>query len=148
VKLARPDLAALALVGLVIVCATVCAVLHVEAPAFLTSIALFVAGIGGGIALPTGQASTTSPRRPCRRRPPGRAARAAAGGAGRAHLRARDRRVPRRLPRAVNAPRIQDRRTEILVAASCLALGSWLMWDAYDGRGKRRPWALSLLPGL
>jgi hypothetical protein len=60
VKLARPDLAALALVGLVIVCATVCAVLHVEAPAFLTSIALFVAGIGGGIALPNGQTSTTS----------------------------------------------------------------------------------------
>jgi hypothetical protein len=48
----------------------------------------------------------------------------------------------------VNAPRIHDRRTEILVAASCLAMGSWLMWDAYDGRGKRRPWALSLLPGL
>lgn len=45
-------------------------------------------------------------------------------------------------------PRIQDRRTEIMVAAGCLAMGSWLMWDAYDARGKRRPWALSLLPGL
>lgn len=48
----------------------------------------------------------------------------------------------------MSALRIQDRRTEVLVAAGLLTLGSWLMWDAYDGRGRRRPWALSLLPGL
>jgi hypothetical protein len=46
------------------------------------------------------------------------------------------------------APRIQDRRTEIVVGALCLAAGSWLIWDAYDGRGRKRPWALHLLPGL
>lgn len=60
-KIARPDLAALALVGLVIVCATVCAVVHVAAPEFLTSVALFVAGIGGGVALPNGQTTTADP---------------------------------------------------------------------------------------
>lgn len=45
-------------------------------------------------------------------------------------------------------PRIQDRRTEVLVGAVLLIAGSWFMWDAYDGRGRRRPWGLSLLPGL
>lgn len=46
------------------------------------------------------------------------------------------------------ALRIPDRRAEVLVAAGLLTLGSWLMWDAYDGRGHPRPWLLSLLPGL
>lgn len=44
--------------------------------------------------------------------------------------------------------RIQDRRTEVAVAAVCLAVGTWLIYDAYDARGHRRPWALTLLPGL
>lgn len=48
----------------------------------------------------------------------------------------------------MNAPRIADRRTEIVVAAACLALGTWLIYDAYDNRGHKRPWALTLLPGL
>jgi hypothetical protein len=48
----------------------------------------------------------------------------------------------------VNALRIQNRQTEILAGAALLALGSWFIWDAYDGRGRKRPWALNLLPGV
>lgn len=28
-----------------------------------------------------------------------------------------------------------------------LIAGSWLLHEAYEGHGKRRPWALSFLPG-
>jgi hypothetical protein len=48
----------------------------------------------------------------------------------------------------MKGPRIQDRQTEILVAAACLAMGTWLIYDAYDNRGNKRPYWLSLLPGL
>lgn len=29
----------------------------------------------------------------------------------------------------------------------CVVLGSYLLHNAYESRGKRRPWALSFLPG-
>lgn len=28
-----------------------------------------------------------------------------------------------------------------------LVLGSWLLYDAYEGRGRRRPWLTRLIPG-
>jgi hypothetical protein len=48
----------------------------------------------------------------------------------------------------VTGPRIDNRQTEILVAGACLAAGSWLLYDAFDRRGHKRPWWLSFLPGV
>ena len=48
----------------------------------------------------------------------------------------------------MNGPRIANRRHEIVVGAACLILGTWLIYDAYDARGVKRPYALHLLPGL
>lgn len=44
-------------------------------------------------------------------------------------------------------PRIRDRRTEIAAGALAISLGAWWLWDAYEGRGHKRPFALKLLPG-
>jgi hypothetical protein len=48
----------------------------------------------------------------------------------------------------VSGLRIQNRQTELVAAAACLATGSWLLYDAYDKRGHKRPWWLSFLPGV
>jgi len=48
----------------------------------------------------------------------------------------------------VSAPlRIPDRRTEVLVGVLALSAGAWWLWDAYENRGHKRPFALKLLPG-
>ncbi len=44
-------------------------------------------------------------------------------------------------------PVIRDRRTEQLLGVAGIVLGSLLLYDAYEGRGRARPWALRLLPG-
>lgn len=44
-------------------------------------------------------------------------------------------------------PLIRDRRTEIVVGIALLTAGSWLLHEAYEGRGVSRPWATRLLPG-
>jgi hypothetical protein len=37
---------------------------------------------------------------------------------------------------------IQSRGTEILVGAVLFLVGALLVWDAFDGRGKKLPWPL------
>jgi hypothetical protein len=48
----------------------------------------------------------------------------------------------------VSGPRVADQRTALLAGALCLGLGTYLIYDAYDARGSRRPYWLSFLPGL
>lgn len=36
----------------------------------------------------------------------------------------------------------------LAVGAALVIAGSWLIWDAYEGHGRTRPWALRLLPGV
>jgi hypothetical protein len=62
----RPDaLAALVIVGLVVIAVTACALVRVPVPEFLPTIGLFVAGVGGGLAAPslfsTSSSGTSSP---------------------------------------------------------------------------------------
>jgi hypothetical protein len=47
-----------------------------------------------------------------------------------------------------SGPRVRDQRTALLAGAVCLAAGTFLIYDAYDARGSRRPVWLSFLPGL
>jgi hypothetical protein len=49
----RPDLAALAFCGLVVIGVVVLSALRVPVPDFLSAIGMFVAGVGGGAALNT-----------------------------------------------------------------------------------------------
>jgi hypothetical protein len=42
---------------------------------------------------------------------------------------------------------IPDRRTAQLAGVCFVCLGAWLLYDAYEARGRTRPFALKLLPG-
>lgn len=44
-------------------------------------------------------------------------------------------------------PVIRDQRTAITAGAACLIVGSFLLYDAFDARGRRRPFWTYLLPG-
>lgn len=44
-------------------------------------------------------------------------------------------------------PIVRDRRTAVLLGVAAVTLGSLLLHDAYERRGRGRPWALRLLPG-
>jgi len=41
---------------------------------------------------------------------------------------------------------IADRHTELLVGVALFALGSYLLWEAWEGRGRPRPFAARFLP--
>lgn len=41
---------------------------------------------------------------------------------------------------------IKDRNTELLVGVAALVLGAYLLHDAYEGRGRTRPFAARFLP--
>jgi hypothetical protein len=43
--------------------------------------------------------------------------------------------------------RIPDRQTEILAGVLAIFAGSWWLYDAYEGRGHKRPFVTKLLPG-
>ncbi len=45
-------------------------------------------------------------------------------------------------------PKIRDQRSAVLLGAVLLAAGAYCIYDAYDARGARRPFALHFLPGL
>lgn len=45
-------------------------------------------------------------------------------------------------------PVIADRRTALLAGGALVLLGSYLLYDAYEHRGRTRPWPLRLLPGV
>ena len=42
-------------------------------------------------------------------------------------------------------PLVADDRLALLGAAAAFAVGSWLLYDAYEARGRRRPWATRFL---
>ena len=44
-------------------------------------------------------------------------------------------------------PVIPDRRTALLAGVACVVVGSFLLYDAYENRGRSRPFAMRLLPG-
>lgn len=44
-------------------------------------------------------------------------------------------------------PRVRDHRVAQAAGVACVVIGAWLLYDAYDRRGRRRPFALKLLPG-
>jgi protein-tyrosine phosphatase len=45
-------------------------------------------------------------------------------------------------------PKIADQRTALVLGAVLLVAGTYCLYDAYDARGKRRPFALHFLPGV
>lgn len=44
-------------------------------------------------------------------------------------------------------PIIQNRRTEITLGVSLFVVSAWLIYDAYEGRGRKRPFPARFLPG-
>jgi hypothetical protein len=44
-------------------------------------------------------------------------------------------------------PVIPDRRAALLLGYGGILVGAWALWDAYEGRGKQRPFAAKFLPG-
>lgn len=42
---------------------------------------------------------------------------------------------------------VKDRRAALLGGYGGIIVGSLLLWDAYEGRGKARPFLTKLLPG-
>jgi len=41
---------------------------------------------------------------------------------------------------------IRDRHSELLIGAALFVGASWLIWDAYEGRGRKRPFLARFLP--
>ena len=44
-------------------------------------------------------------------------------------------------------PVIPDRRAALVLGYGGILIGAWALWDAYEKRGRRRPFAAKLLPG-
>lgn len=44
-------------------------------------------------------------------------------------------------------PTVKDRRIALYGGVVAICLGSFLLYDAYEGRGRPRPFAARLLPG-
>lgn len=44
-------------------------------------------------------------------------------------------------------PYIRDRRCALLVGYGGIIVGALALWDAYEQRGRRRPFLTKLLPG-
>jgi hypothetical protein len=42
---------------------------------------------------------------------------------------------------------VKDRRLAQYGGYAAVVLGSWLLWQAYEARGRGRPFAAKLLPG-
>lgn len=42
---------------------------------------------------------------------------------------------------------VKDRQTALWLGIGFTVLGSLLIYDAYEGRGKSRPWVTRLIPG-
>ncbi len=45
-------------------------------------------------------------------------------------------------------PRVPDRNTAMIAGLALVVAGSWLIYDAYEARGRTRPWLVRLLPGV
>lgn len=48
----------------------------------------------------------------------------------------------------MSRPMIRDARTAKLLGVACIVAGSFLLYDAYEARGRSKPWAAKLLPGV
>lgn len=44
-------------------------------------------------------------------------------------------------------PVVPDRRTAMLAGFGFVTLGAWLLYDAYEARGRQRPFLTRFLPG-
>jgi hypothetical protein len=44
-------------------------------------------------------------------------------------------------------PLIPDRRAALLLGYGGIVVGSWALWEAYEMRGKKRPFLTKFLPG-
>jgi hypothetical protein len=42
---------------------------------------------------------------------------------------------------------VKNRRVAQLLGYGAIIAGSWLLYDAYERRGRTRPWGTKLLPG-
>lgn len=42
---------------------------------------------------------------------------------------------------------VRDRQLAQYGGIAALVVGSWLLWQAYEARGRQRPYALKWLPG-
>jgi hypothetical protein len=40
-----------------------------------------------------------------------------------------------------------DRSTETWLGVACYVAGSWFLYQAFDRRGRAKPWAMKWLPG-
>ena len=47
----------------------------------------------------------------------------------------------------MSGPFIKDRRTALFVGYGGIIIGALALWDAYEQRGRRRPFLTKLLPG-
>lgn len=47
----------------------------------------------------------------------------------------------------MSRPVIPDRRTAQVAGVLMVSVGAWLLYDAYEARGRSRPFAMRLLPG-
>lgn len=45
-------------------------------------------------------------------------------------------------------PLIPDRRTAVLAGFAFVSLGAFLLYDAYEARGRQRPFVTRFLPGV
>lgn len=45
-------------------------------------------------------------------------------------------------------PVIRDVRRAQLLGVACVVAGSFLLYDAYEARGRSKPWIAKLLPGV
>ena len=41
---------------------------------------------------------------------------------------------------------LRDRHTELVLGAALFAVSAWLIYDAYEGRGVKRPFVARFLP--
>ena len=44
-------------------------------------------------------------------------------------------------------PLVRDRQTALMLGATAYVVGAVLLWDAFEGRGKGKPFWTKLLPG-
>ena len=44
-------------------------------------------------------------------------------------------------------PVVTDRRTALLAGSVLLGAGSWMIWQAFEARGRTRPFWVRFLPG-
>lgn len=47
----------------------------------------------------------------------------------------------------MGAVKVHDRRLAQWGGYAAVLAGSWLLWQAYEARGRSRPWPIKFLPG-